>query len=62
MHFHGSGAEENNDISSILFVKLYLKTSNLSPIYLMGIYKVRVPVTMYDGCGSVAFVYWLRLK
>ena len=20
------------------------------------------PVAVYDGCGSVAFVYWLRLK
>ena len=20
------------------------------------------PVALYDGCGSVAFVYWLRLK
>ena len=21
-----------------------------------------LPVAVYDGCGSVAFVYWLRLK
>ena len=21
-----------------------------------------MPVAVYDGCGSLAFVYWLRLK
>ena len=26
------------------------------------LYLVNSPVALYDGCGSVAFVYWLRLK
>ena len=25
-------------------------------------YKNAAPVAVYDGCGIVAFVYWLRLK
>ena len=25
-------------------------------------YSLEMPVAVYDGCGSVAFVYWLRLK
>ena len=27
-----------------------------------ALYNQTAPVAMYDGCGSVAFVYWLRLK
>ena len=30
--------------------------------HLTATYSMIAPVAVYDGCGSVAFVYWLRLK
>ena len=30
-------------------------------VFIQPLY-TEVPVAVHDGCGSVAFVYWLRLK
>ena len=29
---------------------------------LLGMNRFGLPVAVYDGCGIVTFVYWLRLK
>ena len=39
-------------------------TGSIVPVswLVIYIYIFNRPMAVYDGCGSVAFVYWLRLK
>ena len=50
---------------NVSFCSLYIFTiyhSYLLIHYLLFIIIMCLPVAVYDGCGIVAFVYWLRLN
>ena len=42
------------ELLSMLNLQKLLKTVHFN--------KLHLPVAVYDGCGILAFVYWLRLK